>query len=639
MESYCRSATRGWAACIWLLPLLAAALAGPAWAEEAKPAPAEEPLFTFAQITDTHVIAGKSVDALRKGIRDIAFLEPRPKFVVGTGDLIDGTQPEESTKLLQATLADLPCRFYAVFGNHDNREWHKKLLADYNYAFDIAPYHFIALDSIEMGAAEARDTYGARFSDATVQWLREHLKSVDPKTPLILFTHASIYREKAYSKALPGDVHNYEPILEMLKPYRAVAWLGGHAHYNCVIRKENIDYITTGCLSDHRKNANAPLGYRIVKVYPGRVETVYRSIEEFRTPVVVAQDGSGDLNGMDDQPIREAIARAAKQGGTVLIQPGEYLVRRQIQLPSGITLAGTPKTVLRLPSPVLTMAAVPQDGRALPVANTAQYAADTQVQICPPGKAKAFPGQTVEKVKATIQGVEEGRLLLAEPLPFALPEGCRVGYAHNVFFVGGSNRDITLRGLTIDGGLVKDIEMPAHTERCALLAHGIWSYAKGPTAPPIENLRVEGCRIRNCYGRAVAMYSVVRGRVEGCLVENIADEAVDLDHFCTHCVVRDNEIRGGATGVTLNDASHCIVENNRIAGCGVGITMWWWHQCPMPGLNVENRIAGNVITSPKGAAISLGKRCFRNEVTGNTVEGAIKVEETDNNVHGNTTRE
>jgi len=46
----------------------------------------------------------------------------------------------------------------------------------------------------------------------------------------------------------------------------------------------------------------------------------------------------------------------------------------------------------------------------------------------------------------------------------------------------------------------------------------------------------------------------------------------------------------------------------------------------------------NVISSPKKAGISLGKKCFRNKIIGNVVEGGIKVVEADNVLEKNTLR-
>ncbi|HIE28441.1 TPA: hypothetical protein EYP66_14270 [Candidatus Poribacteria bacterium] len=346
--------------------------------------------------------------------------------------------------------------------------------------------------------------------------------------------------------------------------------------------------------------------------------------------IVVSQDGTGDFNGTDEKPIREAIKKARQRGGgTVQIRPGNYLIRRGLKLTSGITIRGTKGTVLKLASPVTVTAPAKQGQDFLVVDNTSELAADTYIDIYPPAGDKKV--QTVE-----IREIEQGKLILSGQLHQSVAKKSRVGYPSNVFFVGGSEKNITIEKLVIDGGRKKDIPMPGHCERCALLAHGVWTYEDGPTAPPIENVRVVDCHIRNCYGRAVAMYSVVRSKVKGCLIEDIADEGIDLDHFCYHCDVTGNTVKRSVTGVTINDGSYCTIQDNRFENCDVGVTMWWWHQCPQENLNVENVIKNNVITSPKKVGISLGKKCFRNKNISNIVEGGINVTESDNVVEKNT---
>lgn len=352
----------------------------------------------------------------------------------------------------------------------------------------------------------------------------------------------------------------------------------------------------------------------------------------------MAQDGSGDFNGKDDKPIRAAIKKAGEGEGTIFIKPGEYLIRNEINLRSGITVKGFPETVLKLPSPVLTTAEGGKGEKFLMVSDTSELAPDTYVQICPPVEIKTFPDGDKEAFTAKIKKVKEGKILLAEPLPYTVQEKSRAGYANNIFYIGGSEENITIENLGIFGGRKEDIPMPGHVKRCAILASGGYSYGGGPTAPPIKNFHVMNCYIRNCYGRAVAMYSVAHGKVSGCKISNIADEAIDFDHFCFYCRAVGNEIKSGVTGVTINDGSYCTVEYNSITDCGVGITIWWWYKCPQKNIDIENKIRHNFIYSPKKAGISIGKRCFWNEVVGNFVSGGIKVVEPSNVVENNTLR-
>jgi len=351
--------------------------------------------------------------------------------------------------------------------------------------------------------------------------------------------------------------------------------------------------------------------------------------------VRVAQSAGAEFRGSDERPILAAMKKLGAAGGTVRIGPGQYLMRRGLKLPGNVTLKGTRQTVLKLASPVLVTAPARQGQDFLAVDDTSELAADTSIEVLPPAGSKTFPGTDTSSHWVEIRHVEPGKLVLAAQLPHAVPERSRVGYRSNLLFIGGSAKNVTVEGLVLDGGRKKDIPMPGHCSRCALLAHGIWSYQEGPTAPPIENVRVADCHVRNCYGRAVAMYSVVRSEVKGCLVEDIDDEGIDLDHFCYHCQVTGNTVRRSHTGVTINDGSYCTIQGNRVEDCGVGVTMWWWHHCPQKNLNVENVIRDNVITGPKRVGISLGKKCLRNQIVGNVVQGGIKVAEPDNLVEKN----
>jgi len=358
-----------------------------------------------------------------------------------------------------------------------------------------------------------------------------------------------------------------------------------------------------------------------------------------RPVIVVSQEGKGDFKGTDERPILAAMEKAGKDGATIVIGPGEYFIRQRICPTSNVTIKGTEKTVLRLPSAVLVRAAAPKGQTFVTVDDTSQFAADTTIELLPPTGVKTFSGGSEEKFRLRIESIEPGKLVLAEPLPVAVPEESRAGYAHNMFEMRGSQKNVRFESLTIDGGLKQSLAMPGHVQRCAILAHGGYSYEKGPSTPPLENLQVVGCQIRNCYGRAVAFYSVVKSDVTDCVIEDVRDEAIDFDHFCYHCQASGNKVKRCVIGVCLNDASYCTVRDNRIEDCErSGIVIWWWYRCPMEGLNVENVIANNAIYSPGQAGISIGKRCFRNKVEGNYVEGGIKVVEPNNEIGKNTLR-
>ena len=323
--------------------------------------------------------------------------------------------------------------------------------------------------------------------------------------------------------------------------------------------------------------------------------------------LTVAQDGAGDFNGTDEKPILEAIAALGADGGIVTLKPGTYLIRSKITPRGGITISGSSETTLKLPSPVLTTAEAAKGATSIAAADTSEFAPGTVIRILPPRGAETFPDSEEKQLKMTVSQVDPDSIVLEEPLTCAIPENSRVGYPNNVFEIRTPEKGVTIENLVIDGGRIADIPMPGHVGRCGLLAHGSYSYEGGPTGPPIEELRVVNCHIRNCYGRAVAMYQVVKSEVRGCLIEDIADEAIDFDHFVYHSRAVGNEVRNAVTGVTITDGSYCIVEHNRFTDSGEGVTIWWWHMCPQEDIDIENVIRHNFVFSPKRAGISVGK--------------------------------
>jgi UDP-2,3-diacylglucosamine pyrophosphatase LpxH len=350
----------------------------------------------------------------------------------------------------------------------------------------------------------------------------------------------------------------------------------------------------------------------------------------------VEQDGSGDFNGRDEQPILQALAKATPEGVNIEIGPGVYSIRRPIVLKSNTTIRGCGAT-LSLPAPTLVTAAAVQGQKQITLADTSSLVAGTKLQIVLPTEKERIPGSNKDMFTVTIAKIDGQTAVLEAALPRAVPAGSRAGYAHNLFRMFSPTKNVRIEHLTFDGGRNPKMPMPGHVERCAILAEGSFKYEAGPSAPPVENLQVRGCTIRNCYGRAVALYSVIKSKVEGCQIEDIGDESIDLDHFCYHCAVIGNRVARGETGVTINDGAYCTVADNRIEECRVGVTVWWWYMCTRADIDVENVIRGNYIWRPRGAAISLGKRCFRNRIEGNFVDGRIVVTEKDNTAQANTT--
>lgn len=347
------------------------------------------------------------------------------------------------------------------------------------------------------------------------------------------------------------------------------------------------------------------------------------------------QTAPADVVGDDDEALEEACDRLRGSGGTLVVGPGVYVIRRQVNLPPDLVLRGEPGAVLRLPSPARTAAPAVAGSHELELAGAHEFEAKVIVQLLPPVGVESFPATQSKALELQwLERVEGARLVLRDPLPCDVPAGSRVGYPTKLLWLPAEGR-VTIEGLTFEGGKRDDIPMPGHHQRCAIWAAAPFGYGETRLGPPGKGLVVRDCHFRDWYGRAIAIYHHVDGRVERNTFERIADEAIDLDHFVERFEVRDNRIRDALWGISLNDASRCLVEKNLVEGGDIGIWIWWWQETPRQGINEENVIRANTVRGTSRASIRVDVTCLRNVVEGNEVDGEIEVVEPENTVRNN----
>jgi 3',5'-cyclic AMP phosphodiesterase CpdA len=152
----------------------------------------------IAQISDLHVkppghLAYGRVDtakALERCIATLNEFEPRPDFVVISGDLVD-TPVVEEYEHLSELLAPLDIPFAAVPGNHDSREMMRAAFPEAAYAFSSGGLNqkiaIGALDLLLLDSHVPGKPHG-ELDAPTLQWLDTTLSaSVD--RPALLFLH------------------------------------------------------------------------------------------------------------------------------------------------------------------------------------------------------------------------------------------------------------------------------------------------------------------------------------------------------------------------------------------------------------------------------------------------------------------
>ncbi len=234
-----------------------------------------DPALDLVFFTDVHArTEWQTPDALALAAKQINA--ERPQLVIAGGDVItDGFQstaevvaPRWTAYLKMAKAIEAPLRH--VIGNHDlvaadpddgsppaadpRAIWREKTGEPNSYfSFDHAGYHFVFLDSIEVGGPLR---YRGHVSEAQLAWLDEDLAKVEPGTPIVAATHipllTSFYaatRGSTVAAPLNRVVTNNREVLDKFEGHDLVLVLQGHLHASEVIVWRGVTFLTGGALS------------------------------------------------------------------------------------------------------------------------------------------------------------------------------------------------------------------------------------------------------------------------------------------------------------------------------------------------------------------------------------------------------
>ncbi|NQW11750.1 MAG: phosphodiesterase [Alphaproteobacteria bacterium] len=153
----------------------------------------------FAQITDLHIrapglkLSGRvdTADFLARAVAKLNRLDPRPAFLLITGDLVDRGSVDEYVHLAEH-LAPLVMPVRLALGNHDGRDGFRAVFGanDYwdpaepfvQYVIDAGPVRLLVLDTLDTGRPS-----GA-LCDHRLDWLAARLAE-DRTTPTIVALH------------------------------------------------------------------------------------------------------------------------------------------------------------------------------------------------------------------------------------------------------------------------------------------------------------------------------------------------------------------------------------------------------------------------------------------------------------------
>jgi outer membrane protein assembly factor BamB len=206
----------------------AAALAPalPAWG----PVPRVRP-FSFAFFSDTHVALSRNAHECRALLREMGGTI-RPAFAINGGDVTDygWTGEYDSYRwVLHGTRFPV----HHVPGNHDVRwsplgmQVYTRYLGPPYRAFSHGGCRFVLLDtSVPL-------SHWGHYESAQLRWLEADLRSTGRETPVFVFTHHWVGRDRVM-------VDNEEALRRVLEPYNVKAIFNGHGHQDLLWRWDGV---------------------------------------------------------------------------------------------------------------------------------------------------------------------------------------------------------------------------------------------------------------------------------------------------------------------------------------------------------------------------------------------------------------
>ena len=279
-------------------------------------------LIRVAQVTDIHVLPKFDADkGLTACLHHLQSQPDPPALILNSGDsIMDATRaPGVSVerqwdvwRRVWKAECSLPAAH--VLGNHDVWGWDKirsntkgdepnwgkgwamdelGLVKPY-HSLDKGGWHFIGLDTVHTLENAHPDVFTGRLDDAQWEWLQADLAALDPKTPVLIFSHIPILSmvtifNQPYDLGPRENIvidrsdmlTDYHRLKELFKKHTNVkACIAGHIHLVDRVDYLGVTYLCGGAVcgawwKGSRFNECEP-GYSLLDLYDdGSVERQY----------------------------------------------------------------------------------------------------------------------------------------------------------------------------------------------------------------------------------------------------------------------------------------------------------------------------------------------------------------------------
>ena len=262
-----------------------------AWPSTKQPLSAQsgQPAFCYFVMADPQLFWG-SRESWERAIQCANRL--KPDFVIVCGDLINHAGNEEEARAyleVTATL-DRQIPLYNVCGNHDytpsdpaSLGWYQARFGHPWYAFEHKGSLFIVFESTMV--KQGSDDWPPYVWQ--MQWLDRTLQAAQKRN----YRHITVYTHYPLALRRADEEDEYfnlpkarrTTLLRMFHQYNVEAVFSGHFHHNAYVKDGPLELITTsstGIALEQMGQPKDPLGFRIVTMYPDRIEHRYFGYDE-----------------------------------------------------------------------------------------------------------------------------------------------------------------------------------------------------------------------------------------------------------------------------------------------------------------------------------------------------------------------
>ena len=261
---------------------------------------------SFIHFTDSHTQPElRAGDGTTQAFRAIARIPH--DFSLAGGDLVMDVFDQGPARagalfdLYRTAAKDLPRPVHSILGNHDiygisNKSgvsssdpmYAKKLFEDRigqprYQSFDHKGWHFILLDSVQIGPAE---NWFGKIDDEQLGWLASDLHKTGKQTPIVALTHMPLASATGqFFGGVPEGlktllITNPRAVLDLLEGYKLKAVLQGHTHVREVVDYNGCHYITPGAVCGNWWKGpfkGSPEGFAVFTIQGEEISWEFRS--------------------------------------------------------------------------------------------------------------------------------------------------------------------------------------------------------------------------------------------------------------------------------------------------------------------------------------------------------------------------